>query len=154
MDSKILIPVFLCILMLSVSAKDGDPCSSATDCDTGEWCEAARCKYYPCSSNADCPECGVCAGGVCYRDGGCVPGGNIGTVIPIEPIPNPADIIIPGVDPSDLIAPGGMVEAQPLDPGNSEAMPPDVREMDMTPIYIGAIIVLIIIVAILFMKKK
>jgi hypothetical protein len=153
MDSKYLIPIMVCLLVMTASATAGGPCNHDKDCDTGEVCQGNSCMD-TCTTDADCPDCGgKCVGGVCYRDGSanCEP--IIGEVIPIEPMPNPADLIgAGGVDPSDLIAPGGgMGEVQPLDPDMS---PEPQAGQDMTLIYLGIIAVLVILVALLFMKKK
>jgi len=132
---KLILVMVSCLILLSiVSAIENAPCQIMADCDAGEWCEAARCKYYPCQTSADCPECGKCAGGVCYRDGSCVPGqtpsgGNpiIGEVIPLDP-----DMLMV---PKDFAPPESQTSLQ-----------------DMLPIVI--IVLLIVIILLLLIKRR
>jgi len=134
MDPKYLIPVLLFIMMVTVSGKDGDPCTSASDCDPGEWCEAYKCKYYSCSTDADCPTCGRCVGSVCYRSGNENCGANqpiVGEIMPLDP---------------------DSTEQPPAEPGPEPAG--QAQQQDMTLVYLGIIALLVIVVVVLAVKRK
>jgi|GEM_PF-1894726 len=135
MDANILIPLLVIALIMPIAATEGDSCTSSSDCDTGEWCEAYKCKYYPCTTDADCPTCGRCAGGVCFRSGSCAEDGPgdgdglpiLGTVEPIEPMPMP-----------------------PMIPSEPEGSP---WEIDNTVLF-GVIGLLVLVIAVLVIKRR